>query len=114
MIYAGSGQFGSNGSSANLKHDIKDLPESGAANPIWRLRPRRFKWREDIVGNARELNEKSPKGFVGLIADEVEQVMPDAINDLPFNDIKVWDERVLIGYLVDAVQYLKKRMEDKK
>lgn len=115
MIYAGSGQFGSNGSSASLKREIQDLPESGANNPLWKLRPRRFKWQEDKVANGRELNEKHPKGLAGLIAEEVEAVIPEAINDVgPFSGVQVWDERVMIAYLVDAVQYLRNQLPPRK
>ena len=70
-----------------------------------------------VCRNGEEANSLHPDGVAGLIAEEVAEVSPDAAifegqtrDGLP---IGVDNER-MIAYLVDAVQYLRQRLEDGK
>lgn len=110
MIYAtGSGQIGTVASGAHFKENVRDLG-GDADNPVFALRPRRFSWKADSLANAAEYNERVPGGFAGLIAQEVNEVAPDAIHVDAGGEPCALDERVLIAYLVDAVQYLRREL----
>ncbi len=98
-------------------------------------------WALKGVANADELNAKHPNGVAGLIAEEVYEHCPDAVlhrsakapepwdesrHGMPWHDsegnpvthVPGWDETIigldhdrLIAYLIDAVQYLRKRVD---
>lgn len=91
----GSWQVGYIASTGKVKQNIRALREtpekdSGHQSPIFKMRPTRFNWKQaskgrqgtwepDGVANGEELNAKFPNGVVGLIAEEVAQIAPDAV-----------------------------------
>lgn len=118
IIATGSWQLGYLASSSRYKDNIVTATHGGE-NPIFKLRPVRFTWREDKVFEACEVNERCPEGVMGLIAEEAAAIAPDLAiwgNDDPGVD---GDERWItgihqdrmIGYLVDAIQHLKEEIE---
>ncbi len=113
VISGSSGQFSQISSRASIKKDIRDLDDKADNNPIWRLRPRQFKWDEKKVANGAEYNRLHPDGTVGLVTEEIHAVIPHATHPGPDGLPTMWDERVMIAYLVDAVQFLKKELEKK-
>jgi hypothetical protein len=67
------------GSDQNLKQNIQDY--SGGMNIINQLHPKQFQYRQDGYFQFMNL----PKGdHCGLIAQEVEQVLPDLVKDTSF------------------------------
>ena len=67
------------GSDQNLKQNIQDY--SGGMNIINQLHPKRFQYRQDGYFQLMNL----PKGdHCGLIAQDVEQVLPDLVKDTKF------------------------------
>jgi hypothetical protein len=123
IIGTGSGELGLTSSTEKIKTHIKDLPDSGEDNPIWGLRPRRFRWNPEHVKNADDYNDRHPDGhgLAGLVTEEVHDVMPHATHDdgrAPEDGgrggVIAWDERVVIAYLVDAVQYLRSELESER
>lgn len=102
-------QIGLQSSSAEVKTNVVDLPENDDRNPVWRLRPRRFRW-SSAVANADAENERLPKGIAGLVADEVAAVAPDAVHVNDKGQPLALDNGALIGYLVAGVQQLRNRI----
>jgi len=67
------------GSDQNLKQNIRDY--SGGINIINQLRPKRFQYRQDGYFQFMNL----PKGdHCGLVAQDVERVLPDLVKDTKF------------------------------
>lgn len=99
----GSGQLGINVSSEKHKTAVRTLrttpePDAGIDNPVFKLRPVRFKWKkrnyetnEGLI-NADEINERHPNGVAGLIAEEVRAICPDAVNIWPAQPEWNWQE----------------------
>lgn len=111
MIYAGSGQFGSNGSGRALKNEIEplaravDQPGGAHTNPVWSLRPVKFWWDPEKVQNADDVNRWLPDGQSGFIAEEVAEVAPDAVTrDLDGNPVSL-NDWAFLAYLVAGVQH---------
>lgn len=97
----GSQQVGRDGSSMKLKENIRTLketedPDSGENNPVFQLRPVRFNWKHCPEGkngliNGNKCNERNPNGVVGLLAEEVLEVCPDAVFWTKENEEEPWD-----------------------
>ena len=89
-------------SDITLKENIKPL-ETGL-NEIMKLKPRRFDWKD-----------KSSINVAGFIAQEVEEVLPELIDDFKLDDdltkksLKMGD---MIPTLVKAIQELKAEVEE--
>ncbi len=62
-------------SDARIKTDVRDI--DSAIDVIERLRPRKFKYREEWVNDATGVN--ATDDYYGFIADEVEMVMPECV-----------------------------------
>ena len=110
-------QLGACSSSIRWKEDVSDLRESvsGINNPMFKFRPVQFKWREDIgMGNAKDVNCWRPEGTVGVIAEEVMEIAPDAVSRELDGAATAPDIYVFLGYLIDAVQYLKRELDELK
>jgi hypothetical protein len=85
----GNLQLGYVSSSLAHKVNVRTLketpePDSGADNPVFKMRPVRFNWRHDPEGvngvvNGETANARHPNGLVGLIAEELHEVAPDAV-----------------------------------
>lgn len=97
----GSQQVGRDPSSQKLKDNIRTLketddPDSGEDNPVFRLRPVRFNWKHCPQGkngliNGNKCNERNPNGVVGLLAEEVLEICPDAVFWTKANEEEPWD-----------------------
>lgn len=103
----GSWQVGYVSSSREHKLNVRTLrdtpaPDSGADNPVFKFRPVRFNWKQDTrdarghwqqdgVVNADRLNALHPDGVVGLLAEEVALVAPDAVIYSEGRDPEPWD-----------------------
>lgn len=111
-------QIGRYTSSAAYKEDIAPLP-MGDDNPIYDLAVKSYKYRSDQVGNAEEINRYYDEGIVGLIAEEVAEVLPQGVNwwrDDNGNRVKptTIDDRCLVTYLIAAVQHLRQEVKELK
>jgi hypothetical protein len=88
-------------SDERLKKDIKSLDKEKAVEQIKKLRSVEFNWREE-ASNDRRLQ-------LGFIAQEVEQVIPEAV--INAEDTYLLDKGAIISVLVAAVQELTERLE---
>lgn len=76
------------------------------------MKPRRFFWREDLkTGNGAEVNKWRPEGSTGLITEEIVEVAPEAVSREYDGTPTAPDMYAFFAYLVDAVQYLKTRLD---
>jgi hypothetical protein len=90
-------------SDKRLKENIKPLEKKTALEQIKKLVSVAFNWRKETnMGNKLQL---------GFIAQEVEQVIPEAVGKAPNNDIYYLDKETIIPVLVAAVQELTERLE---
>lgn len=118
IIATGSWQLGYLASSSRYKENIVDASH-GFDNPVFSLRTVRFNWKESKVADAVVVNERSPEGVMGIIAEEAAEIASDLAiwgNDDPgTDDDERWITGInndrLIAYLVDAVQCLKSEIE---
>lgn len=104
---AGSAQIGPESSSADTKTHIVDLDLTGEANPLWKVKPKRFLWDTEKVANADEVNARLQDlgGMAGLIAEDVYAAMPDGVH-LDEDGKPVSLEPLAIqAYVVDAIQF---------
>jgi hypothetical protein len=106
VIATSSGEVGISSSSRTVKAGIRSLDNSGEQNPVWHLRPVRFRWDPEKVWNAHELPETA-----GLVAEEVHEVAADGVHRNPSGEAVSLNEQALIAYLVDAVHYLRDRLD---
>lgn len=119
-----SSQIGHTSSSKRLKTNIRNLLEADGADhvgkhsPVFKLRPVRFNPKqhtdeEEGFANGDEMNELFPEGVAGLIAEEVHEVMPDAVNCADGHRVLggINPER-LLAYVIDGVQYLGGTVDD--
>jgi hypothetical protein len=108
---AASSQIGPAPSTARLKKNIRALPESGHANPVWNMKARRFHWDEEKTGNGKHLNTIHTNGTAGLIAEELSEIAADCVypdeEGLP-HAINIF---ALFGYMVDGMQHMKEEIE---
>jgi hypothetical protein len=98
-------QAWSSASDARLKKNVETIP--GALELVEQLRGVRFEWRaesERDVGKDLNLPEGGPG--VGFIAQEVEKVLPEAVNapKNPASGVYTLKESDLIPILVEAVK----------
>ncbi len=86
-------------SDARLKRDVTQL--EGGLKLIGDLRAVRFRWRADGPGGAVH---------IGVIAQEVERVIPQAVSDS--KEGKGVDYTMLVPVLIEAVKELKSQVDD--
>jgi hypothetical protein len=84
-------------SDINLKKNIRQVEDS--LNKILQIRGVNFEWKE------------SGRASVGVIAQEVEKVLPELISG---DDAKVVNYNGLIGVLIEAVKEQQKQIEELK
>jgi hypothetical protein len=102
---AGGTQAWSSASDLRLKKNITEI--TNALDLVQRLRGVHFEWREPserTVGQALDLPVGKPR--IGFIAQEVEQVVPEAVTPPPSgsNGTYTLSETGLIPVLVEAVK----------
>lgn len=116
VIVPASQQIGMTPSSERYKENIQLLApdNSGANNPVWKMHPVTFQYSGAIMPNPDDVptDEVAPSApECGLIVEELYVIAPDAValdaENLPFT-IKPFP---MLGYLVDAVQTLKARLD---
>lgn len=102
-----SAQIGPESSSAETKIGIQDLDFTANDNPIWKLKPKRFLWDPEKVANASDVNDRLSDmgGMAGLIAEDVAEVMPDAVHVDEEGKPVSLESLAIQAYLVDGVQH---------
>jgi hypothetical protein len=98
----------SQASDRRIKQNITDI--SGGLDKVLKLRPVSFKYTEEFTG----ANAKENKLHLGFIAQEVNQIVPEAVStttgtigDVKVEDLYGIDTTTLIPLLVDAIKELK-------
>jgi len=96
-----------NSSDQRLKTDVTTIDD--ALDIVNSMRGVRFKYND----TARELNpDVSEETQVGVIAQEVEQHLPEVIKDSPFDDYKGVRYENITAVLIEAVKTLSARVEE--
>ena len=95
-------------SDARLKTNIASLSSINALNLIERLNPVTYTWNE----RALELNgsKSLTQPQYGLIAQELEEVIPDLIRPI-YGDYKTYDDRGLMTLMLQAIKELKSEVD---
>jgi hypothetical protein len=97
-------------SDVKFKENIKPFISTSSLNDVMKLRPVSFKWKNDLFNNSY-----AGKDDVGFIAQEVEEIIPFAVNTSKHDNIDAFKsikyER-LIPYLVGAIHELKKKNDE--
>lgn len=92
-------------SDERLKENIQ--PITNALEKLNLLRGVEFDWKDNIEGFSPEQKHET-----GVIAQEVEKVMPDAVVPAPFNkEYKTVHKDKLIALLIEAVKELQQEVE---
>jgi len=98
-----------NNSDRRIKKDIQDLTETECIDIIDRLKPKKFKMKDDI-------DQKQKYGFIG---QEYKEILPDSVylNEREIDGEKVTDfhsidQNSLISILVKNIQYLNKIIKE--
>ena len=95
-------------SDVRLKENIK--PIENALEKLDKIRGVTFDWKDNI-----ENFDPKCKTETGVIAQEIEAVIPDAISPAPFNeDYKTVEKDKIIALLIEAVKELKQEVVDLK
>ena len=108
-VTAASGQLNRSTSSQAFKNNIENLPIR-ATSAVDGLRPRRFKWNDDVRG--RDTKE----WWHGLIVEEVAEVAPELVDwewseeETPVLVPVNLDLRAIVAELVQEVQDLKRQL----
>jgi hypothetical protein len=102
LVYSSSGTLTStNPSDSRLKSDIKSI--TYGLNDILKLRPVSYNWKEDKINQGLQF---------GFIAQEVQEVMPEAIKE--FGDETKFlglEKDAIYATLVNAIKELNKKIE---
>ncbi len=94
-------------SDTKLKKNIKDTSVESALDVVNQIKPRQFDWKEESRGHVD----------LGFIANELEEVIPDAVYDVEqpegakYDSLKQIKDSALIPYLVKAIQELSAKVE---
>ncbi len=95
-------------SDIRLKENVK--PIRNALDIVSKLKPRTYNWNE----RAKELNNlKTGKLDFGLIAQEVEEVLPEIVHDI-YDEYKGVDYVKLIPIMIQAIKELKEEISNLK
>jgi hypothetical protein len=100
-VVSSSGQLVRDTSSIRWKENVTDLDTSGGL-PVYDLRPVTFDWKNGVV-TARTRQ-------AGLIAEEVQEHIPDAVVLNTDGDGEGLNNNVLVSHLIAAVQDLNGRL----
>jgi hypothetical protein len=87
------------GSDINLKENVQTLPN--ALETVNRLRGVSFDWKKKHKGSS-----------IGVIAQEVEKVFPELVDEHALNGMKTVNYSALIGVLIEAVKELSDKVGD--
>lgn len=106
---AGSNQLLRNASQRQYKTNIVDLERD--ANPVWKLRPRRYHWKDDAREDGARFNARHPRGCPGFIAEEMGEAAMDIV-DLDQDGAPLapatWP---MFAYIITGLQELGDRVE---
>ena len=100
-------------SDIRLKKNIQDADLDECYNKIKSLPLKRYKWKDDIY-NSEEVNDRTK---VGWIADDVQQVFPNSVNEIEafgYNDCKSMNTDQIIAALYGCIKKLTSISENKK
>ena len=94
-------------SDESLKKNIKNLKPGTGFEILSQLQPRQFEWKKN-----------APKGYkgaaVGMIAQEVEKVLPSIVKPMGKKGLKRIEYDKLVPFLIDAIVELKAEVEELK
>ena len=103
-------------SDARLKEEVRTIPADHAAKVVAALRPVDFQWNDDAI--RMDSRKAMRQHDVGFIAQEVRELIPDAVTDDYMDHLLRLDKTKIIPYLVAALQQLqgevRKLKEDRK
>lgn len=91
-------------SDARLKEEVRTIPADHAAKVVAALRPVDFQWNDDAI--RMDSRKAMRQHDVGFIAQEVRELIPDAVTDDYMDHLLRLDKTKIIPYLVAALQQL--------
>ena len=100
-----SGSLTQNGSPSDIKYKENIKTISNGIDKIEKLNPVEFDWNDK--SDAHKIGKKEDAGF---IAQEVQKVLPNLVNENVDGDLALNYEGI-IPYLVQSIQQLKKEIE---
>lgn len=106
----GSSQLGLSSSSIRFKEDVEDLPTEDTWAKLRALKPRTFRWNEEIATSSG-LDYETQTPEPGFIAEEVHEAAPDATLYDENGDPIVYRDKSMLALLVKAVQDIDQRLE---
>lgn len=106
VVVDSAGQLGTVSSSAKTKFDIQDLP-ADAVNALARLRPVSFRYKQPFADGSTPVQ-------YGLIAEEVEQVLPELVAYDEKGEPATVKYHVLPSLLLAEVQRLEAALADER
>ena len=104
-----SQQLGITSSSIRFKEDVEDLDTGDTWTKLRALKPRTFRWNEEVATNSG-LDYETQTPEPGFIAEEVHEAAPDTAMYDQFGDPIVYREKSMIAMLVKAVQDIDQRL----
>ncbi len=111
----GSGSWSQSSCAASdqrLKTKVSMLDEQNCLKAINQLRPISYNWTAEYIKAVRAQDTKQ----IGLIAQEVEKLIPEVVLPLPnkigeYNDLRGISYERLVPYLIASIQALNKKIE---
>ena len=108
VVIDGNGRLlTSSSSSKRYKHDIRDI-DIDEVLPLLDLHVRRYKYNEKYLVDD---DERVGKDIPGFIAEEVEDILPIAVNHNPDGSAEMWNEQILVPCLLKLIQYNNDRIK---
>jgi hypothetical protein len=89
----------------NSKYDIEDIDSKDALNKILKLKGKKFKFKKNKKNNKNNKNNKKSNGF---IAQEVEKVIPDLVEQ--HDNFKTMDYMGIIPLLLESIRQQQKQI----
>lgn len=105
----GTNQLGTTSSSLRFKEDIEDLDTEDNWEKVRALKPRTFRWNEEVATGSG-LNYETQIPELGFIAEEVHEAAPDATMYDENGDPIVYRDKSMLAMLVKAVQDIDNRL----
>lgn len=105
----GTNQLGTTSSSLRFKEDIEDLDTEDNWEKVRALKPRTFRWNEEVATGSG-LNYETQIPELGFIAEEVHEAAPDATMYDEDGDPIVYRDKSMLAMLVKAVQDIDNRL----
>ncbi|MGN0693728.1 MAG: tail fiber domain-containing protein [Lentihominibacter sp.] len=94
-------------SSRRYKRDIQDLTDFDCES-LYKLPIKQFKYKDDCIC---EEDERRGKDMPGIIAEELDEILPIAVQHNSKGQVENWDEKILVPMMIKLLQDQKKEID---